>query len=108
MKKEIKKQNITNKQAKGTSQKVKIIYPDNRNIYFYSALLLSFLVTFIVYVLTLAPSISFEDSGELITAAYSLGIPHEPGYPLFTLFGKLFTILIPFGNIAYRVNMMSA
>jgi hypothetical protein len=68
---------------------------------------LSFLVNFLLYVMTLAPTVTFEDSGEFISAAYNLGIPHEPGYPLFTMLGKLFTLL-PLGNIAYRVNLLSA
>ncbi|MBN1578289.1 MAG: DUF2723 domain-containing protein [Chitinispirillaceae bacterium] len=68
---------------------------------------LSFLINFLFYLLTLAPTVTFEDSGELITAAFHLGIPHEPGYPLFTLLGRIFSML-PFGTIAWRVNFMSA
>jgi tetratricopeptide (TPR) repeat protein len=60
-----------------------------------------------VYLLTVAPDLTGEDSGELITAAYTLGICHPPGYPLWCILGKLFTIIIPFGTIAYRVNFMS-
>ena len=60
-----------------------------------------------MYLLTLAPSVTFFDSGEFITAIYSLGSPHSPGYPLFVLFAKPFTWL-PFGNIAFRVNMATA
>ncbi len=73
----------------------------------YAALGLTYLASFTVYLMTLAPTITFEDSGELTAAAYLLGVPHEPGYPLFTMLGHLFTYL-PFGNIAYRVNLMSA
>ncbi|MDD5688150.1 MAG: DUF2723 domain-containing protein [Elusimicrobia bacterium] len=69
---------------------------------------LVFLVSFFFYIVTLYPTVSVGDSGELITAAYTLGIPHPPGYPLWTILGKIFTIIIPFGNIAYRVNLMSA
>ena len=64
-------------------------------------------VALIVYVLTLAPTVSGEDSGEFITAAYSLGIPHPPGYPLWCMLGHVFTYL-PYGSIAWRVNLMSA
>lgn len=64
-------------------------------------------VQFALYVAALAPTVTFEDSGELITAAYSLGVPHEPGYPLFTMLGKLFS-LAPVGTVAYRVNLLSA
>ncbi|MCB0806993.1 MAG: DUF2723 domain-containing protein, partial [Bacteroidales bacterium] len=67
----------------------------------------TFLVSFSVYIYSLAPSVTFEDSGELIAAAYNAGVPHAPGYPLFTIFGWLFTHL-PLGNIAYRLNLMSA
>jgi len=68
---------------------------------------LVFLLTFSTYLLTLCPTVSTGDSGELISAAYTLGVPHSPGYPLFCLFGKLFTF-IPIGSIAYRVNLMCA
>jgi hypothetical protein len=61
-----------------------------------------------VYLFTLTPTVGFHDSGELITVAYTLGIAHPPGYPLYTLFGKVFTTLIPIGNIAYRMNMESS
>lgn len=47
------------------------------------------------------------DSGELIISAYQLSIAHPPGYPLFTILGKIFTFL-PFGSVAWRVNLMSA
>jgi hypothetical protein len=57
--------------------------------------------------LTLAPSVTFFDSGEFLTAAYSLGSAHSPGYPLFLMYAKLFTWL-PLGNIAFRINMATA
>jgi hypothetical protein len=60
-----------------------------------------------VYVRTLSPTVAGGDSGELIAAAYTLGVPHPPGYPLYTLLGKLFTLL-PVGTIAWRVNLLSA
>src|SRR3989339_59686 len=84
-----------------------IIFPTHKNFFFYIFLCISFLSSFIFYLLTLAPTVTLEDSGELIAAAYSLGVPHEPGYPLFVVFGKLFSLL-PLGDIAYRLNLMSA
>jgi hypothetical protein len=64
-----------------------------------------------VYLLTLAPGLSFAnygtDGGDLIAAAYSLGVPHPTGYPTYTLLAWLFTKL-PVGVIAYRVNLLSA
>ncbi|MFH1314061.1 MAG: DUF2723 domain-containing protein, partial [Candidatus Eisenbacteria bacterium] len=47
------------------------------------------------------------DSAEFAVASYTLGIPHPSGYPLYTWLGKLFTLL-PFGSVAWRVNLMSA
>ncbi|MFQ6058139.1 MAG: DUF2723 domain-containing protein [Anaerolineae bacterium] len=56
---------------------------------------------------TLAPTLLPADSGEFQLVSASLGIAHPPGYPLYTLLGRLFT-LIPLGDLAYRVNLMSA
>jgi len=64
-------------------------------------------ISFAVYLRTLCPTVYIGDSGELIAAAYTLGIAHPPGYPLYCLLGKGFTFL-PFGNIAYRINLLSA
>jgi hypothetical protein len=47
------------------------------------------------------------DSGELIVAACSLGIPHPPGYPLHTLLGYASIQLLPFGTPAARVTFVS-
>jgi len=68
---------------------------------------LLFLLVLAVYVFTLAPTITMEDSGELVTAAATLGIPHPSGYPLWTILGQIFCWL-PFGTVAWRVNLMSA
>lgn len=57
--------------------------------------------------LTLAPSVTFFDSGEFIAAISSLGSAHSPGYPLFLMYAKPFT-WIPLGNIAFRINMATA
>lgn len=68
----------------------------------------AFVAAFVLYILTLSPTISVGDSPELISSAYTLGIAHPPGYPLFSLLGRLASF-IPIGNsIAYRVNLLSA
>ncbi len=77
-----------------------------RNDYYWAAL--TALFAFVVLLLTAAPDLTGEDSGELITAAYTLGVAHPPGYPLWCILGKLFTIIIPVGTIAFRLNVMSA
>ena len=69
--------------------------------------LVAWLFPFAVYLATLAPSVTFYDSGEFITAIYALGSAHSPGYPLFLLFAKPFTWL-PVGSIAFRVNLATA
>lgn len=68
--------------------------------------LVIFTLAFSIYLRTVFPTVGFGDSGDFITAAYQLGLPHPTGYPLFTILGKLFT-LIPIGGIAYRVNLVS-
>lgn len=66
------------------------------------------IAVFLVYILTLAPTIGFNDSGELATVAATLGIAHPTGYPLFTLIGWIFTKIPIGGSEAYRVNLMAA
>ena len=69
------------------------------------------LVALAVYLLTLAPSITWRhdgaDSGELAVAAAVLGVPHPPGYPTWTLLAWVFTHL-PVGELARRVVLLSA
>ncbi len=65
-----------------------------------------FLAALAVYLFTAAPQFLFDDNSEFIAAAHSLGITHAPGYPLFSLFGKLFFLLIPVGT-GLAVNLVS-
>ncbi|TAN57710.1 DUF2723 domain-containing protein, partial [Patescibacteria group bacterium] len=67
-----------------------------------------FCVSFTVYLMTLAPTIYIEDAAEFAAAVPILGITHPSGFPLYMLLGKLFTILVPIGNMAFRVNLFSA
>ncbi|MEM7434125.1 MAG: DUF2723 domain-containing protein [Myxococcota bacterium] len=59
-----------------------------------------------LYSLTLCPVVYWYDSAEFVTAAFTLGIPHPPGYPLYTLIGHVFTWL-PI-DPALAINWMSA
>ena len=68
---------------------------------------ISTLVVFIVFFLTLAPDVTLEDSGEMATASLYGGIPHAPGYPVWTLYTWLWTH-IPYGSIAWRVELGNA
>jgi tetratricopeptide (TPR) repeat protein len=68
----------------------------------------AFLFSFIIYLSTIAPSVSFWDCGEFITCSYILGIPHPPGAPFYLLIGRIFTMLPLAADIALRVNIISA
>jgi len=62
-----------------------------------------------VYLMTLAPSVSFWDSGEYLTCSWIAGVPHPPGVPLFVLLGRFSTILFSFlPLVAVRVNLLCA
>ena len=74
----------------------------------YLNIFLVFFASYFIYLLTIYPTVGPEDSGEILTSAATLDIVHPPGYPLHTLLGFLFSKLIFFGNIGWRVNLMSA
>jgi len=60
-----------------------------------------------LYLRTLAPTVGQHDTFEFQVLSYELGIAHPTGYPLYIMLGKLFTLL-PFGDVAHRVNLSSA
>lgn len=68
--------------------------------------LLIFSLSYIFYLHTMFSSLNVGDNGEFISAAYTLGIAHPPGYPLYSVTGKIFSFL-PLGNIAFRINLLS-
>ena len=75
----------------------------------YLPALLVFVVSMIIYGFTLAPTVTGEDSGELIAAAWEGGVAHPPGYPLWTMLGWLaIRIFFVFESVAFRVNLLSA
>ena len=69
---------------------------------------------FIVYFVTLAPTVTLEDCGELAVASDYLGVPHPPGYPIWTIITWIFTKVFSFvtfrgqPNPAWSVGLMSA
>jgi hypothetical protein len=73
----------------------------------YKAAAIAGLAIFVLYLLTLAPTTAMWDASEYIVAAYTLGIPHPPGNPLFVLLGRVASLL-PFGSVAVRVNLLAA
>ena len=66
------------------------------------------LVMMVAYLFTIAPDLTLEDSGELAVGSMYAGVPHPPGYPLWTIYTWLFTQILPFSNIAWRVAVSSA
>src|SRR5215204_6358560 len=73
---------------------------------------LTFLITFAAawfgYYYTLAPELTLEDSGELAVGSMYAGIPHPPGYPVWTIYTWLWTALLPFKNTAWQVALAHA
>ncbi len=63
---------------------------------------------FVLYAAGACPTIYVGDSGELVAAVHTLGIPHPSGYPLYVLLGKLWTLAVPVGSVAYRMSLFSA
>lgn len=66
------------------------------------------LATLLLYLATLSPSVAMWDAGEYVAAAYTLGIPHQPGNPLFLLVARI-AGMIPFSETyAVRINLLAA
>lgn len=68
-----------------------------------------FIVSLIVYLLTLEPTVSFWDCGEFIAAAHKLQVPHPPGAPFFLLVQRVFSLAAPSNaHVALFMNAFSA
>ncbi len=74
----------------------------------YGAAVLAGLLALALYVRTLAPGVLAGDSGEFQFAAWLAGIVHPTGYPLYLILGYLWTHLLPWGDPAWRLNLLSA
>ncbi|MDA0322954.1 MAG: DUF2723 domain-containing protein [Verrucomicrobia bacterium] len=72
------------------------------------------IVSFGVYFYTLAPTLTLEDSGELAVAGDYMGVPHPPGYPIWSLISWFFTRVFSFvpyrgqPNPAWSIGLVSA
>ncbi len=72
----------------------------------YALLLSALLIP--LYIYSLPPGLPpYRDSGEMASAAWTLGVAHQPGYPLYLAAARLFSML-PLGNPAWRLNLFSA
>jgi hypothetical protein len=67
----------------------------------------AFLLPFLLYLFSLAPTIYNLDSAELTTAAATLGLTRSTGYPFYVVVGHLWS-KIPIGDVGYRLNLFSA
>ena len=67
-----------------------------------------FLVAFGVLLAGAAPGLAPRDAGELTAAVACVGVPHPPGFPLYVLLGRAWADVMPFGSLAYRLNILSA
>lgn len=56
---------------------------------------------------SLPQAFGWFDSGEFVASAVGLGISHNPGYPVYNMIANGFLRLMPIGNIAYRLNLLS-
>lgn len=66
------------------------------------------LVALLLYTRTMAPSLGGTvDSAEFQQTTYSLGMAHPTGYPLYLLLGRLWITIFPFGDPAFKINLLS-
>jgi len=65
-------------------------------------------LVFILYLLTLAPSVAMWDTGEYMAATKVLGLPHPPGNPFFMLLGHAFATLPLPVSYGAKINIMAA
>jgi len=68
---------------------------------------LVFLAAFGLYLAGASPSIAPRDSADMASAAFTLGVAHPPGYPLYSVLGRLWLTVFPWGNPAYRLAVLS-
>src|SRR5438046_3069404 len=61
-----------------------------------------------LYLRTLCPTVYLGDPGDFCTAIATGGVPHPPGYPLFSLLGRAALALIPVGEPAFRIGCVVA
>jgi 4-amino-4-deoxy-L-arabinose transferase-like glycosyltransferase len=68
-----------------------------------------FIVALALYVRTLLPDVGLWDTAEFQSIGATLGIAHPTGYPTYTLLAWLGSVVLqPFGNEAYRADLLSA
>jgi len=66
-----------------------------------------FIATSIVYLMTVAPTVSFWDCGEFIACSFKMEVPHPPGAPLYLIVGRVFSLFPFFEDVGFKVNLIS-
>ena len=74
----------------------------------YLAATLASMMVLTLYVLTRSPSTAMWDTSEYIAAAYTMGLPHPPGNPMFVIVGRFFSLLPIAPTVAMRINLLAA
>jgi hypothetical protein len=72
------------------------------------AVAIAFVVPLVVLLSSIRTSVGFWDTGDLQTVAWIAGIPYPTGYPGYVLAGWLWTHVLPIGEVAARLNALSA
>lgn len=67
-----------------------------------------FILTLVFHIVTAARTVTFSDSGDFLMALSTVGNCHGPGYPLYLLTCKIFTLVFPFGSLAFRASLYSS
>ena len=93
------------KDAKTAAPAAPVIVPPLFRRIDWLALIITFTSVWAVYLWTLAPELTLEDSGELCTGSFYAGIPHPPGYPFWSIYSWFWTFILPIGNVAWRVEV---
>lgn len=67
-----------------------------------------FLISFFLYLSTMAPTVSLWDCGEFISCMARLEVGHPPGAPFYLLLGRFLTIFAPDpSKVAFMANLLS-
>ena len=74
----------------------------------YGAAAVAALAVFGLYLLTLAPSTAMWDTSEYLAAAWTFGLPHPPGNPMFVILGRAVALLPIAPTVAMRINLLAA
>ncbi len=68
----------------------------------------AFLLPFALFSYSLAPDVAYWDTAEMQVVPYIFGIAHPTGFPVFVFLGWVFSHVIWFGTIAWRISLMTA